>query len=107
MLHKPLQCLSLLTLLWGGTTLAWAEGADDLKFSASIGQIRDSNLFRLPSNINLLPILGRSSGAETINTTALGLNYQRAYSLQKVELDVNVTDYRYRNFGYLSFLATK
>jgi len=103
---RRFYCLPLLALALGVPALAWAEGADDLTLSASIGLIHDSNLFRLPSNINLLPLLGRSSAAETINTTALGLNYQRSYSLQKVEFDVNVTDYRYRNFGYLSFLAT-
>ena len=106
MLLRPCRGHFLLALAVGWSTAAWAEGADDLKLSASIGQIRDSNVFRLPSNINLLPLIGRSSAAETINTTALGLNYQRSYSLQKVEFDVSVTDYRYRNFGYLSFLAT-
>jgi exopolysaccharide biosynthesis operon protein EpsL len=103
---RPCYHLSLLALLWGGVAGAWAEGADDLKLSASVGQIRDSNLFRLPSNVNLLPLLGRSSAAETINLTSVGLNYQRSYSLQKVEFDVRVNDYRYQNFSYLSFLAT-
>lgn len=106
MLYRICLCLSLLAPVWGGVTAARAEGANDLRLSASIGLIHDSNLFRLPSGINLLPVLGRSSATETINLTSLGLNYQRSYSLQKVEFDVNVSDYRYRNFGYLSFLAT-
>jgi exopolysaccharide biosynthesis operon protein EpsL len=100
-----IRLLPLLALALGLPMFAQAEGADDLTLSATVGQMRDSNLFRLPSNLNLLPFLGRSSAAETISTTALGLNYQRSYSLQKVELDVGITDYRYQNFGYLSFLA--
>lgn len=96
----------VLALLLGGTVAAWAEGADDLRFSASLGLVHDSNLFRLPSGIDTVPLIGRSSAAETIHITALGANYQRSYSLQRVELDVRVTDYRYQNFDYLSFLAT-
>jgi exopolysaccharide biosynthesis operon protein EpsL len=98
--------LIVLALTLGGTAAAWAEGADDLHFTASLGQVHDSNLFRLPSNIDTVPLIGRSSSAETINITALGANYQRSYSLQRVELDVRVTDYRYQNFDYLSFMAT-
>lgn len=101
--HSLLILLALLGLPVSG---AWAEGADDLKLSAAVGLVHDSNLFRVPSNINLLPLIGRSSPSETIAITALGLNYKRAYSLQKVDLELRVTDYRYRNFDYLSFLAT-
>lgn len=95
----------VLALSLGVAAAAWAEGADDLRFSASIGQLHDSNLFRLPSGIDATPLIGRSSAAETINITSLGANYQRSYSLQRIELDVRVTDYKYQNFGYLGFLA--
>jgi len=99
------QRLIVLALLLGGPVGAQAEGADDLRFSASVGLIHDSNLFRLPSGIDPAPLIGRSSPSETINITTLGASYQRSYSLQRVELDVRVTDYRYQNFDYLSFLA--
>ncbi|MCB1998948.1 MAG: putative exosortase B-associated extracellular polysaccharide biosynthesis transporter EpsL, partial [Rhodoferax sp.] len=95
----------MLALSLGVAAAAWAEGADDLRFSASLGQLRDSNLFRLPSGVDPTPLIGRSSAAETVNITALGVNYQRSYSLQRVEFDVRVTDYKYQNFDYLSFLA--
>ena len=100
------QRLIVLALSLGAASMVWAEGADDLRFSAALGQVRDSNLFRLPSGIDTVPLIGRSSAAETINLTTLGANYQRTYSLQRVEFDVRLTDYRYRNFSYLSFLAT-
>ena len=101
----PSRCLFLLALLLGGAAAARAEGADDLRLSASLGQVRDSNLFRLPSGIDTVPLIGRSSAAETIGITSLGATYQRSYSLQRVEFDVRVTDYRYQNFDYLGFLA--
>ena len=64
----------LLALALGGAASAWAEGADDLRFTATLGQIHDSNLFRLPSGIDTLPLIGRSSASETINIMALGAN---------------------------------
>lgn len=100
------QRLFVLALALGSAAGAWAEGADDLRLSAGLGVVHDSNLFRLPSGINTVPLIGRASAAETIRLTTLGATYQRSYSLQKVELDVHLTDYRYQNFDYLSFLAT-
>lgn len=100
------RCLLLLALVLGGSAAARAEGADDLRFTASLGQVRDSNLFRLPSGIDTTPLIGRSSASETVDIASLGATYQRSYSLQRVELGVRVTDYRYRNFDYLSFQAT-
>lgn len=100
------QRLIVLALLLGGPAAAWAEGADDLRLSASLGLVHDSNLFRLPSGIDTVPLIGRSSAAESIRIASLGANYQRSYSLQRVEFDVRWTDYGYQNFDYLSFMAT-
>lgn len=96
----------MLALACGAATTAWAEGADDLRLSAGLGLVHDSNLFRLPSGIDTVPLIGRASPAETVRVTSLGATYQRSYSLQRIELDVHVSDYRYQNFDYLSFLAT-
>ena len=97
--------LALLSIALAASTSAWAEGADDLRLRASIGLLHDSNLFRLPSNANTQALIGRASAAETINITALGLNYNKAYSLQRVEFDLSYTDYRYQTFSYLDFAA--
>ena len=97
--------LALLSVALSASTSAWAEGADDLRLRASIGLLHDSNLFRLPSNANTQALIGRASAAETINITALGLNYNKAYSLQRVEFDLSYTDYRYQTFNYLDFAA--
>ena len=97
---------TLLGLALATCTCAWAEGADDLRFRASVGLLHDSNLFRLDPGANALALIGRSSAAETVRITSLGANYNKAYSLQRVEFDLNYTDYKYQNFNYLSFAAT-
>lgn len=84
---------------------AWAEGGDDLKLLATVGVTHDSNLFRLPEDANTLALLGRSSAAETVTVSTLGMRYDKSYSLQRVLLDVNFNKYDYQNFNYLSFNA--
>ena len=102
---KRYRYLTLLALSVTGTAGARAEGAQDLQFRASAGMVYDSNLFRLPESANTLALIGRSSAAETIVVESLGLNYNKAYSLQRVEFDLNVNNYSYQNFSYLNFVA--
>ena len=97
--------ITLLLLTLTASASASAEGGDELQFRASLGVVHDSNLFRLPDNANTQALIGRSSGAETIGVRTLGLHYNKAYSLQRVELDASVVDYRYQNFSYLNFAA--
>lgn len=99
--HSP----TLLALLLATAGSAWAEGAQDLQFRASTAVSHDSNLFRLPSSANTQALIGRSSAAETVGIHSLGLSYNKAYSLQRVELDVSVVKYNYQNFSYLDFSA--
>jgi len=95
----------LLATLLATAGSAWAEGAQDLQFRASVGLAHDSNLFRLPASANTQALTGRASAAETVGITTLGLNYNKAYSLQRVELDVSMVKYSYQNFGFLDFTA--
>ncbi len=97
--------LTLLAILLATAGNAWAEGGQDLQFRASVGLANDSNLFRLPASANAQALIGRSSAAETVRITSLGVNYNKAYSLQRVELDVAVVKYSYQNFSYLDFSA--
>lgn len=77
-----------------------------LTLSASYAAQTDSNLFRLPSNANTQALIGRDSAAEQIGVTTLGIGFNTQQSLQKLEFDVNLVDYKYQNFNYLSFMAT-
>ena len=84
---------------------ALAEGANDLRFRASTALVHDSNLFRLSSLANVQALLGRSSAAETISVIGFGVNYDKSYSLQRVEFDMGLNKYNYQNFSYLDFTA--
>ena len=84
---------------------ALAEGGNDLRFRANTTVVHDSNIFRLSSGANVQALTGRSSAAETIGIAGIGLNYNKAYSLQRVEVDVGLNKYSYQKFSYLDFNA--
>ena len=89
----------------GSTAAAWAQDSDTFQLKASAALSTDSNLFRLPANANTSALIGKSSAAEQIASTTVGLSLNKAYSLQRIELDLNLVDYKYQNFDYLSFTA--
>lgn len=82
-----------------------AQDGDKFKINASYSLQTDSNLFRLPAGADTLALIGRSSAAEQIAVASLGVHVNKAYSLQRVELDFNVNAYRYRHFSYLDFTS--
>ena len=88
-----------------GVSPAWAMLGDTVTLNAAYTRETDSNLFFLPASANLDALIGRSSAEEKIDTTSLGFNVNKPYSLQRIELAVDVIDYRYQNFSYLGFTA--
>ncbi|MCY7307452.1 MAG: putative exosortase B-associated extracellular polysaccharide biosynthesis transporter EpsL [Rhodoferax sp.] len=96
---------ALAALATSAMATCWAEGGQDLQLRATATVASDSNLFRLPAGANTLALTGRSSSAETIGIAAFGVNYNKTYSLQAVELFVNFNKYSYQNFAYLGFTA--
>lgn len=103
--RRRLPTTLLLALAWPAAGSAWAEGNQDLQFRASATVVHDSNLFRLPSSANLPALIGRTSTAEKVAVSSLGVNYNKAYSLQNLELDLSLVKYDYQNFSYLGFSA--
>ena len=103
-LLQPIPQILLASLL-ATAGCAWAEGAQDLQLRATVGAARDSNLFRLPANANPQALIGRSSTTETVGITTLGLGYNKAYSLQRLELDLSMVKYDYQNFSFLDYTA--
>jgi exopolysaccharide biosynthesis operon protein EpsL len=93
--HRNTFHLGALALLLSSAP-AWAQKQDTVMFNASYALQTDSNLFRLPSGTN---------DAERIGLTTAGISFNKAYSLQRVELDFNLVDYNYQNFSYLSYTA--
>jgi exopolysaccharide biosynthesis operon protein EpsL len=78
---------------------------DPLTLSAGYTVQTDSNLFRLPSNANVQNTIGKSSAAETIGVTTVGVGFTTRQSLQTLSANLNVVDYSYQNFSYLNFTA--
>ena len=87
------------------TQLAHAEGADVFTLNASAALVQDSNLFRLPANASLPTLIGSDSAADQITITSVGVQVNKDYSLQRVELDLNLANYRYQNFSFLNNTA--
>ncbi|WP_326533343.1 XrtB/PEP-CTERM-associated polysaccharide biosynthesis outer membrane protein EpsL [Pseudorhodoferax sp.] len=94
----------LTRLAWAGAMLpgllaqlpAHADDeTDTFRLSASQALRYDSNLFRRSSD----------ERSETRSTTTAGVEFDKRYSLQRVELDANVAAHRYRANDYLDFNA--
>lgn len=79
---------------------AWANSEDSLKFSARHEIAYESNLFRIAPGRR-----SNSNKSDTLNTSTLGIQYDKEYSLQRVELDASLVHRRYSNFSYLDFSA--
>ncbi len=94
-------CFALLC----SASAAWAEPDTPFTLTASGAVQTDSNLFRLPSSSDAFKLLGRDSAAEQVGITTVGLNFASTQSLQRFEVNASLVDYRYQNFGYLSFAA--
>jgi exopolysaccharide biosynthesis operon protein EpsL len=78
-------------------TGVWAIDIAPFSVNAGYTLQTDSNLFRLPSIL--------SARSEQVGITTLGLGFKTTQSLQQLEVNVNLVDYNYQNFDYLSFTA--
>lgn len=105
MQRPPRSWLTPALLVVFSSAPALAQVEDTFKLSAAYSQQTDSNLFRLPAGANVTALTGKPSAAEQISITSLGLSFNKAYSLQRFELNLGLIDYQYQNFSYLSFAA--
>lgn len=78
---------------------ARADEQDTLNVMAKQSVQRDSNLFLRP---NAAPGTSRS---EVLSTSLLGMELDKRYSLQRIELDASLSAYRYRYNDNLDFNA--
>lgn len=74
-----------------------AEKLTSLSPSINGVYIHDSNLFRLPD----------SSGvkSDSVNINTIGLDLKKEISLQKINANISVVDYKYSIFDYLNFTS--
>ncbi len=82
-----------------------ADQEGTLSVVAGYALRHEDNLFRLPPGATPQAATGKSSRSDTIDTTSLGLRLNKRYSLQRIQLEADLTDYRYRTFDYLNFTA--
>lgn len=94
--------LALTAMLAGNVQ---ADELDTLQFRVGESLQRDSNVFRLSDNVNPLGLVGRNERADTIAVTTLGAKFNKAYGLQRVELDAEAQNYNYQRFSRLNFTA--
>ncbi|MDT7516444.1 XrtB/PEP-CTERM-associated polysaccharide biosynthesis outer membrane protein EpsL [Rhodoferax mekongensis] len=100
---------NVISLLPAALVLAAAQAVhaqqDPLTLSAGYTLQSDSNLFRLPANANVQNLTGQSSASETIGVTTVGLGFNTRQSLQTLSVNLDLVDYQYQKFSYLSFTA--
>lgn len=81
------------------------EGPRKIKAVLGGSVIRDSNVLRLPASVEPQQILGLPSRADTLHVAVVGVSIDKEYSLQRFQLDVTETAYRYASFSFLNFDA--
>jgi exopolysaccharide biosynthesis operon protein EpsL len=101
---KPVLLVLAASLAAG---LSHAGPEDSLNFAVGTTLRHDDNFFRQPSG-SPAPNAGSgnsSSKSDTISTLYAGVRVDKLYSLQRFQLDVTATQYKYRNNDYLDFTA--
>lgn len=87
------------------TGLARADADDTLNFTAGTLHRQEDNLFRLPSNFDPQIVVGQPTKSDQVRVAWVGVQLDKSYSQQRLQLDVTNTAYRYRTFGRLNFDA--
>ncbi|MBK7424485.1 MAG: putative exosortase B-associated extracellular polysaccharide biosynthesis transporter EpsL [Propionivibrio sp.] len=86
-------------------SVARADNLDSWNIFVGTNVTYYSNLFLLPASADARLLIGTSDKSDILTATTLGLKVSKPYSMQRFELDLNIIDYRYRNFDYLNFTA--
>ena len=90
MQKKLIEWFAWSCLLWSSAVLA--DPDDTLSLVVGAGATRDDNLFRAPAGLEV---------SDEIRHATFGLKIDKEYSLQRITVDASMTDYRYRDNGYL------
>lgn len=82
-----------------------SSGARSLELLLSETLTHDTNLLRLPKNVNPVTAAALSSRADTSSATAVGLRIDKEYALQRFQIDVTETAHRHTNLSFLNYQA--
>lgn len=84
---------------------AAAQLYEPLHFVVGGSVASDSNVFRLAPSADPQALLGSSKKSDTLRTGYVGLRLDKTYSLQRFQVDLTGTAYRYSRFSSLDFEA--
>lgn len=84
---------------------ARADSDDTLSVVAGYSLRHESNLFHLPAGTDAQDTTGKSGKSDLIGIASAGLRLDKHYSLQRLQFEANLVNYRYRTFDYLNFTA--
>jgi exopolysaccharide biosynthesis operon protein EpsL len=81
-----------------------AQGREGNVFTpyAALSLTMDNNLFRLPEDVNVAQVSGRSERGDLIRTLQAGLRGERYIGRQRLSFDVSANQNRYRTYAYLN-----
>lgn len=98
-----IRVAALLSLL---STAAIADQFDTWNLVGGATVTHDGNLFRLPSNVDPLPLIGKAQRSDNIKVTSLGVRFDKSFSLQRFQFDYTASNYRYETFSHLNFTGS-
>jgi exopolysaccharide biosynthesis operon protein EpsL len=82
-----------------------SEEPRTLQFSAGLGYQHDSNVFRLSDQSNAQALIGTPTRSDDITTATAGLQFNKAYGLQRFEARGSVENTSYSRFSNLDFTS--
>ncbi|MDB5804024.1 MAG: hypothetical protein JWN73_1346 [Betaproteobacteria bacterium] len=88
-----------------GCTLAPAAAARDGNVFTPYGSLSltmDDNLFRLPANLDVATVSGKSQRGDLITSTQEGVRGDRFFGRQRLSFDASLNQARYRTYDYLN-----
>jgi exopolysaccharide biosynthesis operon protein EpsL len=91
--------------LAGASPAVLADEFDTVNFNAGYTLLTDDNVFRLSGAADPNRLIGSPSKSDTIQVMSAGVRINKPYSLQRFELGLNLVDYKYDRFNFLSFTA--
>jgi len=101
--HKGVTALIVMALAVSDS--AWADAQDALNYSLGTSVRFEDNLFRLPDSANTVATLGKSQRSDQVYTTNAGIKIDKAYSLQRFQVDAGIVDNRYKTYDDLDYTA--
>jgi exopolysaccharide biosynthesis operon protein EpsL len=104
-MSRRLYRAALAALLAALPCAALADEFDTVNFNAGYTRLTDDNVFRLSGAADPNRVIGSPSKSDTIQVMSAGVRINKPYSLQRFELGLNLVDYKYSRFNFLSFTA--